>query len=1290
MLMLNLNACLSTTAAAATDDISPTSNVNRGHDSLTNIWENPTFTGLNRLPPHSRNVRALSIAYEQKRLSTAAEPGKVKCDDEDDKMRMPTINPCICLDSSSLEHLQSITSKQNWQFRLFPSPTCIPLNYILPSFNSSDGGEELQMCEQFTGVPSNWTLTPSHKYKQPITAATTNTTHQYCSCRVHDPPRYTNVQMPFHTLYPHVPKDNPTGVYRLEFTLANTEVWLGSNTNNKRRVILHLGGVESCHFIYLNGIFIGMSKDSKLPSEYDITSMIHCNNNLVIIATKWSDASFLEQQDHWRGMGGIHRSIFLYSTFNEAFVEDVFCKANLLTQVSCTTDKEEFPRMYKGRIDVQARIGRGVNERVEGRNIYYNEEIPYTLQEQQQYKMLLQLYNSDNEPVFDKALDVTASEDNPLMKDVHRRFNLLSFSADVPGYVQAWSDESPTLYRLEVTLVQQQRGNDTVSQEIVVDTFECKIGFRSIEIRDRQLLINGQSVLIKGVNRHDHSCTGGKAVTLDEIRQDLMLMKEYNFNAIRTAHYPNEPYLYDLADKMGLFVVDEANIECHGHYDLICCEYSYTAAMLDRVQRMVIRDQNHPSIIGWSLGNEAGFASNHTMLYGWIKGYDKSRFVQYEGAHRPEWSQDPHNYERRDAGLGTDIVCPMYPTIEEIAEWADEIAPRINETRPFIMCEYAHAMGNSSGSLADYWKVIKEKEKKGLQGGFIWDWIDQGILETDEDEKNYFAYGGDYVETPNDANFNINGMIGPDRKPHPAMIEFKKIAQPVDFKLHVDSNDLTVSIANQRCFSSLDNLQWKWSLKMDGFIVEEGTCLFPKLMKPKTEEDVTVSALKNAYDRYGVENVIKLGVAEVHLNIAVFSVEHEGTVTSVTELEGCPEVASEQFALCTRNKGTALHLLLEAFQQSSKKQILHDEDDKFTLSSNGCRATLCEGSASFEYGQNSKTAIFAMRPNLFRAPTDNGESYLIPPRMCWSMPSLTFLFSFGPTDAVKQNGDQLNDSSKPLGNWLRLGLDCICLDEVSTTFDKEDGITSIISNANIYGQPGKQIYAEIALAEKFVSGEEELNKKVHLGSYKQTIKLDVDGTLYVDALFELNESLVDLPRVGIELVVPSELNETMFFADGPHENYPDRSYSSHAGVYEGSISDSSTYVVPQEQGNRMNMRWLVLAEPNGNDRLQVPKFSKDIKSTFREAILERQGLLIAPASNELPQCTVSRHTDITLFSARHVNELQDDEDRIYVRIDAAQRGLGSGSCGPQTLEQYKSNGGKYSLSFLIKLFGYNS
>lgn len=698
--MLNLNACYGVP--------SDTNDKPNGKSSHPNIWENPSISGLHRLSPHSRNIRSMALAYRRHRTN----------DDVTVEREKRVSNggvvppPCVCLDTSSLGATQvndgidgiigDVTTVVGWQFRLFPNPTSIPQSYIQTASTSDD---PLTFCKKQLFIPHNWTMT-SHA-------------DSGCCCGVHDPPRYTNVQMPFDVLYPHVPEENPTGVYRLEFNTLSSH-WLGGEddgrTTARRRVVLHLGGVESCFFVYMNGGFVGMGKDSRLPSEFDVTSFVNAcsedgsvdnTNTLVIVVLKWCDGSFLEQQDHWRGMGGIHRSVFLYSTPAEAYIEDVFCRADLQFGVDDEDKPKSFPVEYKGKLRVEAKIGRDHRMRVGGRNIYYNEQINCVRSEEEgsnvkvEYRMLFQLYDSSNKAVFEEPLDVSDTNMASL-SEVHLRHNILSFTAAVPGNVMAWSDETPTLYSLEATLIQikqQSAANDEIRTSI--DSFHCKIGFRNIDVTNRQLLINGQPVLIKGVNRHDHSPTGGKAVSLEEIRQDLELMKRYNFNAIRTAHYPNDPYLYDLADEMGLYVVDEANIECHGHYDMICREHGFAAAMLDRVQRMVVRDKNHPSIIGWSLGNEAGFAMNHTMLYGWIKGYDNSRFVQYEGANRPAWGQDPHDYDRKDSVLGTDIICPMYPSIADCIEWADEIAPRLNEFRPFIMCEYAHAMGNSSGSLSD-------------------------------------------------------------------------------------------------------------------------------------------------------------------------------------------------------------------------------------------------------------------------------------------------------------------------------------------------------------------------------------------------------------------------------------------------------------------------------------------------------------------------------------------------------------------------------------------------------------
>ena len=653
--------------------------------SSPNIWENPAVTGIHRLPPHSRNVSKMADAYGQKKQEVH-------------------IPPCVCLDSSCIQDSHhDVSSVKGWQFRLFANPHCIPIDYVLPLTNDSSNSSELIFCRNEISIPHNWTMMPCHRKKLDIHSNSI----QDCGCELSDPPRYTNVRMPFATLYPHVPVENPTGVYRLEFTMNNA--WKES-----KMIILHLGAVESCFFVYINGLFVGMGKDSRLPSEFDVTSFLDSstttNNILTIVALKWSDGSFLEQQDHWRGMGGIHRSVYLYALPKESYIEDVFCRATVVTRVetSHSNASSVFPLKWKGKVQVNARVGRRFTTRVEGRDVYYNENIrcvrtDATDKSGVEYRMKFQLYDRQGIAVFDKPLDVTDTNCK-YFSEAHSRSNLMSFSADVPGCVEAWSDETPTLYSLEATLYQVDTTNEDDTL-LPVDTYHTNIGFRTIEITNRQLLINGQPVLIKGVNRHDHSSTGGKCVTRSDIFKDLTLMKAYNFNAIRTAHYPNDPYLYDLADEMGLYVIDEANIECHGHYDMICREPIYTSAMFDRVQRMVVRDQNHPCIIGFSIGNEAGFSMSHKMLYGWIKGYDDSRFVQYEGANRPKWGQFPHVFDRSDSVHGTDVICPMYASVDEMIEWADVIAPRLKEQRPMILCEYAHAMGNSSGKdlFADKW-----------------------------------------------------------------------------------------------------------------------------------------------------------------------------------------------------------------------------------------------------------------------------------------------------------------------------------------------------------------------------------------------------------------------------------------------------------------------------------------------------------------------------------------------------------------------------------------------------------
>jgi hypothetical protein len=395
-----------------------------------------------------------------------------------------------------------IHSKNGWQFRLFPNPTSIPKCYIDNGPNTNNNVDDL--CTTSVIVPSCWTL---------------DTFAQQFS-NVIDPPRYTNVQMPFDTLYPHVPTNNPTGVYRLEFS-AVPYTWVES-MGIRRRIILHLGGVESCFFVYMNSQFVGMGKDSRLPSEFDITPYIihhhpgveeglgndteEMKNTLVVIVVKWSDSSFLEQQDHWRGMAGIHRSVFLYSTPAEAYIEDVFCQAEI-TKFGIINHKTESPyqdynfeRTYstyqtlnKGRLKIQARIGRDDRTRISGKNIYYNEQIECTRLDNITYRMVFQLFDIKWNAIFDEPIDPTY-EGNELVLDAHLRSNLISFHVEIPKDIYAWSDESPILYRLRAILIRIDAAG--ISSDI--DVYNSYVGFRNVEVTDRKLLVNGQPILIKG------------------------------------------------------------------------------------------------------------------------------------------------------------------------------------------------------------------------------------------------------------------------------------------------------------------------------------------------------------------------------------------------------------------------------------------------------------------------------------------------------------------------------------------------------------------------------------------------------------------------------------------------------------------------------------------------------------------------------------------------------------------------------------------------------------------------
>lgn len=586
-----------------------------------------------------------------------------------------------------------------------------------------------------------------------------------------DKPHYVNVQMPFYEQPPQVPSFNPTGVYQRTFSVD--ENWQG------QQVRLCFDGVESAFYAWLNGQFLGYSQDSRLPAEFDIT--LHLNegeNTLTVVVMRWSDASFLEDQDHWR-MAGIQRDVFLYA-LPPAHIADFFVRANLDTQY----------RHAEILVDVQA--GKAQPD------IDLND-----------YRVEVMLYDAQGQPVFAEPFSAAYEDSLAPRNALHRERDLfvsLSFPLTDP---HLWSAEDPYLYTTVVTL--------TTPQGEAVHRVRTRTGIRTAEVKHGQFLLNGKPILFKGANRHEHDGYTGKHVTEETMLADIFLLKQFNFNAVRNSHYPQPRRWYELCDQFGIYLIDEANLETHAYHHL-SYDPQWTHAYVERGVRMVAAHKNHPSIVIWSVGNESGYGPNHDAMTGIMRRLDPTRPIHSEQATNPHCG----GFGWHGAHDATPIVSPMYPTIDSIVAYArDE-----RSDRPLIMCEYAHAMGNSLGNLKEYWEAIRAH--KLLQGGFIWDWVDQGLIKQTKDGREYWAYGGDFGDEPNDFDFCLNGMVFPDREIKPQMWESKHVFQPIQCKT-VDAEKGQISLFNEQFFTHLHNHEVHWEVLVEGEVQQSGTLPLPEV-----------------------------------------------------------------------------------------------------------------------------------------------------------------------------------------------------------------------------------------------------------------------------------------------------------------------------------------------------------------------------------------------------------------------------------------------------------------------------
>ncbi len=921
-----------------------------------------------------------------------------------------------------------------------------------------------------------------------------------------DNPIYTNVLLPFQGEPPSVPK-NPTGLYKKKFTIRQKYV--------DKRWVIFLGGIENCFFLYCNNQEVGFSKDSRLPAEFDLTPFLKAGENeLAIKVFRYSDTSYIENQDHW-SHAGIHRGVFLYQT-EKVYLKDIYIKPSYAAKDSV------------GNLNVSVKVG-GQNRASIGHSIN------------------ICILNQNGDAISQGEVEGII-EKSAFYPIIGKGAKLSLNWPAIP--VAPWSAETPNLYTAVVKLI-SPHGD-------VIERAELKFGFRDIQVKDKELLINDKPVLIKGVNRHDHCDITGRVLTKESIRAELFLMKQHNINAIRTSHYPNQEEFYDLCDELGFYVIDEANLEAHQHYAQLGEDSHWAPQFLSRASRMVERDKNHPCVIIWSVGNETGFGPNQMSMIAWIREFDPSRPIHNENAIceqriKNKWEENRH---------GSDIICPMYPSISEL----ERHAKTSNDSRPLIICEYAHAMGNSCGNLKEYWDTIERWH--GLQGGFVWEWKDHGLRKKNQPQGQW-SYGGDFNESNHDFNFVCDGLCWPDGKPHNALIELKKIIQPVKIK-RIRNKFL---IQNDHYFKGLEDYEVSWQFFEDG--------------RPKGGKEIRIfSTPPQHYEEFEIKNTYCPDRKEL-------SIIFECRLNQNTKWARKGHlVAWDQITLQKKRGNTVPHKIEKTVKKINASLIkLSSEENEISFNEKGL----------FSWRQKDKELLEGpLMLNFWRAPTDNDG------------------FKFFP-----------NQEGKALSNWKKMGLDNICwVHEYKQTKDQ----SNIVKQTSI--------------------GE------CKAGRLKVTSEYALTGQgLYISHQFRVGKNFKNLPRVGVRWKFLKQYKNLTWFGKGPQETYEDRKESGVKKEHRSTVACQYVpYIMPQEHGNLTEISWL-----------QISSDTKTIKFSGTSDM----------------QASVSNYLDQDLTDAFRTSELKPTE-YCWVYLDAAQRGLGGASCGPDTLNQYQVSPGTYKLEYQVK------
>ena len=1115
-------------------------------------WENPQITGINKEDGHA-SLTPFANAESALRAARAIR--------REDSPFYRSLNG-------------------SWSFAAAPNPAAAPAGFEQPGYDVS-GWDQIQ-------VPGNWQLQGNY-----------------------DIPIYVNVQYPFPVddalSVPH--DDNPTGCYRRAFTVPKE--WDG------RRIFLTFDGVDSAFHLWINGQFAGFSKESRLPAEFDITGFLQPGENVIAARVyRWSDGSYMEDQDFWR-LSGIYRDVYLWSA-PPVHLRDFFVTTeldaeyqNAILRVSAAL--RSYAAQDAADYTLELLL---VDDEVEGSEVAF-QSVPFTIH-----------------PGAEIVLELAQPVDHP----------------------RKWTDETPDLYALLLTI--KDAGGKVI--EVVCSL----VGFRKVEIIDGEVCLNGTPILFKGVNRHEHDPHTGHTLTIESMIRDIELMKQFNLNAVRTCHYPDDPRWYDLCDQYGILLYDEANLETHGVWDRLTKDPIWRDAFVDRAARMFERDKNHPSVLVWSLGNEAGYGPNHDAMSEWLRAHDSTRLIHYHPA---------------EDSPAVDILGPMYPPVAQIIE----MAQKPDETRPVIMCEYAHSMGNSTGNLKEYWDAIRAHKR--LSGGFIWDWVDQGI-ERFTDGKQWYAYGGDFGDYPNDGPFCINGLIWPDRVPHPAMWEYKKVLEPVLVEpLELAAGRLKVT--NRYHFLDLSGLAIQWRLKAEGDTIASGD--LPALtIRPGETAEIAVD-----WPRFEPEPG-----KEYWLELS-FRLK-EGT----RWVEAGHEVALAQF-------GLPFHAEPLPEQPAALPALTASKEaGQIILANENVRVVFDKASGQMvSYKTGGKELLTGgIAANLWRAPTDNDDNTWGDQRMAiqWreagydcleeTLQSITcaqpepgkaqvVVHSILAPRAVTETklspryaetlrgmADMLNMSlteAQLAGMAQQLNIDYAALDgkgklnkarALMFALDAQRKMPAFLGMQLNYMRENRpdipEHYLQQVEQSARMTGEawHETFVLKYTARFALTYTYTVTGTgdvaLTFDFALDTDAPLPPLPRVGLLAALPRGFENLSWYGRGPHESYADRKDSALVGVYRSTVAEQHVpYIRPQENGNLTDVRWAALTDESGAGLRITAR-------TWADG---------SPAFN----LSAHHYTPQDLTAAEHRHEVP-ERPAVYLALDLAQGGLGNGSCGPGVLPQY--------------------